>query len=90
MEEIELLFNEIVSAPKKVNKLKKLEDPEKFAIPCTISWNESLDALCNIRDALSNTPKVIAEKLGVTTKPSQNGLAFPYHFRGTSCGLIKD
>lgn len=68
MEEIEFLFNEIVSVFKKVNKLKKLEDFEKFVIFCIILWNEFLDVLCNIRDVFSNTFKVIVEKFGVIIK----------------------
>ncbi|XP_013594459.1 PREDICTED: uncharacterized protein LOC106302511 [Brassica oleracea var. oleracea] len=75
-EEIKELFIKTMNASSPIKTLPKLEDLEKFVVPCSISGIKFMDSLCGIGSTVSLMAKDIAERLGLKIESPKLTLEF--------------
>ncbi|KFK31235.1 hypothetical protein AALP_AA6G086000, partial [Arabis alpina] len=73
---VKALFVEARKIPSHMKILRKVEDPGKFAVPCSISGVEFKESLCDSGSSINLMSTAIAEKLGIDMKPARISLKF--------------
>ncbi|XP_024010313.1 uncharacterized protein LOC112085339 [Eutrema salsugineum] len=81
------------STPPPLKKLNKIEDPGKFAVPCSISGVEFKESLVDSGSSVNLMSKLVAERLGIVDtciRHLQMTLAFANSSTTTSYDTIPD
>ncbi|XP_010475339.1 PREDICTED: uncharacterized protein LOC104754767 [Camelina sativa] len=84
------LFKKNIHAPA-LKRLPKLEDPERFVVPCSILGVNFEDSLCDTGSSVNVMSKAIAERLGIDDmKASKVSLTFANTVTTTPQGFINN
>ncbi|XP_056867063.1 uncharacterized protein LOC130512774 [Raphanus sativus] len=77
--------------PRHLKVLPKVDDPGKFAFPCSIAGEEFEEALCDSGSCVNLVSKAIVDKLGIAdVEPSQVTLTFANSSRAVPYGTIRN
>ncbi|KAG5414877.1 hypothetical protein IGI04_002444 [Brassica rapa subsp. trilocularis] len=89
-EDIRRMFHQVREKMKHRITLTKKSDPEKFAIPCVVKGVEFPHSMCDTGASVSILPRIMADQLGLTIKPSTESFTFVNLSEKRSGDIIRD
>ncbi|KAG5414920.1 hypothetical protein IGI04_002487 [Brassica rapa subsp. trilocularis] len=89
-EDIRRMFHQVIGKMKHRITLTKKSDPGKFAIPCIVKGVEFPHSMCDTGSSVSILPRIMADQLGLTIKPSTESFTFVDLSEKQSGGIIRD